>query len=85
VIAEIALGSLSDRGVLGLLDGLPSLPVAEADEVRALIEMRRLFGRGIGYVDAALVASCLLVPGTGIRTRDRRLEAVAVELGVITT
>jgi predicted nucleic acid-binding protein len=83
VIAEIALGSLRDRaGVLGLLDGLPSLPVASADEVRVLIEERRLFGRGVGFVDAALLTSCLIVPGTGIWTRDRRLEEVARDLGV---
>lgn len=83
VVAEIALGSLRDRaGVLGLLDGLPSLPVAEAEEIRVLIEERRVFGRGIGFVDAALLASCLLVPGTGIWTRDKRLDAVARALGV---
>ena len=83
VVAEIALGSLRDRtGILGLLDDLASLPVADADEVRVLIERRRLFGRGIGFVDASLVASCLLVPGTRIWTRDRKLDAVAREAGV---
>ncbi len=83
VIAEIALGSPRDRdGVLGLLDGLPALPVAEVDEVRGLIEARGLFGRGIGFVDAALLASCLLVPGTRMWTRYKRLGAVAGEFGV---
>lgn len=83
VNAEIALGSLRDRaGVLGLLDGLAMLPVAREDEVRVLIEARRLFGRGIGFVDAALIASCLLVPGTRLWTRDRKLDAVAADVGV---
>ena len=83
VVAEIALGSLRDRaGVLSLLDGLPSLPAAREDEVRMLIEQRRLFGRGIGFVDGSLLASCLLVPGTLIWTRDRKLDAVASDLGV---
>ncbi len=42
VIAELALGRLAAREtVLGLLDGLPALPVARADEVRAMIEARR--------------------------------------------
>ena len=67
---------------MSLLDGLPSLPVAREDEVRLLIERRRLFGRGIGFVDVSLLASCLLVPGTFIWTRDRKLEAVASEVGV---
>ena len=83
VVAEIALGSLQDRTeVLGLLDRLPSLPVADPEEVRALIEMRRLFSRGIGYVDASLIAACLLVPGTTLWTRDRRLGTVAAAIGI---
>jgi predicted nucleic acid-binding protein len=83
VVAEIALGSLRDRSrVLSLLDGLPSLPVARGDEVRILIEHRRLFGRGIGFVDVSLLASCMLAPGTSIWTRDRKLDAVAGDLGL---
>jgi hypothetical protein len=81
VVADIAPGSLRDRtGVLSLLDGLPSLPVAREYEVRMLVEQRRLFGRDIGFVDVSLLASCLLVPV--IWTRDRKLEAVAGDLGV---
>lgn len=83
VVAEIALGSLRDRSrVLGLLDSLPSLPLAEPDEVRTLIDRRRLFGRSVGFVDVSLLGSCLLAPGTVFWTRDRRLDAVASEIGV---
>jgi predicted nucleic acid-binding protein len=83
VVAEIALGSLAARDdVLGFLDGLARLPVADPDEIRRMIEGRRLHARGIGYVDAALLASCLLVPGTRLWTRDRRLQAVAREMGL---
>ena len=83
VVAEVALGSLRDRRqVLGLLDALPSVPLATPEEVRILIEQRRLYGRGVGYVDASLVASCLLAPGTVLWTRDTRLAAVATEIGV---
>jgi predicted nucleic acid-binding protein len=83
VVAEIALGSLRDRvRVLRLLDDLPALPVAGEDEVRLLIERRRLFGRGIGFVDASLLASCLLEPGSVVWTRDRTLDAVARDLGL---
>jgi predicted nucleic acid-binding protein len=82
VAAEVALGSLRDRTqVLSLLDGLPQLPVAEEDEVRLLIERRRLFGRGVGFVDVALLAACLLAPGTSIWTNDRKLDAVARDVG----
>lgn len=83
VAAEIALGSLKDRhDVLGLLDRLPALPMADAQEVRTLIEARRLFSRGIGFVDASLIAACLLAPGTTLWTRDRRLAAVAEDVGL---
>lgn len=82
VVAEIALGSLKAREkVLSFLDGLAHLPLAEPDEVRNMLEARRLYGRGIGYVDAVLLASCLLAPGTRLWTRDRRLQAVAMDLG----
>ena len=83
VVAEIALGSLRDR------DRGPEparrtavAPGRREDEVRLLIEQRRLFGRGIGFVDVSLLASCLLVPGTCIWTRDRKLDAVARDVGV---
>ena len=84
VISELALGSLRDRGqVLGLLDGLPRLPVAEAGELRGrMIETRRLWARGVGHVDCALLAACLLSPGTVLWTRDRRLREVAAEAGI---
>ena len=61
---------------------LLAAPVARDVEVRTLIEDRRLFGRGIGFVDVSLLASCLLAPGTSIWTRDSKLEAVARDLGV---
>jgi predicted nucleic acid-binding protein len=83
VTAELALGSLRGRvQLLRLLDSLQQLPVARTREVRTLVETHRLHGRGIGYVDTALLASCLLAPGTRLWTGDRRLAAVADELGV---
>jgi predicted nucleic acid-binding protein len=82
VIGELSCGRLSDRAaVLGLLRALPSTPVASVDEALALIERRSLMGRGIGWVDVHLLASALLA-GTRLWTRDRRLAAVAAELGV---
>jgi len=81
IVAELALGSLRDRGaVLSLLDELPRLPLATPAEVRAMIEARSLHSRGIGYVDASLIASCLFVPGTSLWTLDRKLSAVASAL-----
>lgn len=81
VVAEIALGSLKSRAtVLDLLDGLPQAPAASIEELRHVIEERALFSRGIGLVDVGLLASCLLIPGSRLWTRDKRLAAVADEL-----
>jgi predicted nucleic acid-binding protein len=79
VTGELALGQLSRRDeILGLLHNLPQATVASEAEVRTLIESRRLFGSGIGYVDAQLLAATVITPGARLWTRDRRLEAVAV-------
>ena len=62
VIGELALGQLSRRSeVLPLLSNLPQAKVATEAEVMTLVETRRLFGLGIGYVDAHLLAATLLL------------------------
>jgi predicted nucleic acid-binding protein len=83
VRGEIALGNLGNRAaILSDLDTMPLAPVARHDEVIGLIERARLFGSGIGYVDAHLLASTLLIPNGTLWTRDKRLAAVAERLGV---
>jgi len=83
VIGELALGSLRNRdGVLALLRALPSAVVATHDETMALVDARQLHGRGLGLVDAHLLASVLLTPDARLLTRDRRLAATAGALGI---
>lgn len=83
VIGELALGHLSRRTeILGLLSNLPPAQTATDVEVLAMIEDHSLFGRGIGYIDAHLLASTLLTTGSGLWTRDRRLAAAAGGLGI---
>ena len=82
VVGEIACGSLADRKtVLELLQDLPTVTVADTDEVLGFIERHRLFGKGIGYVDAHLLAAVALTDGSALWTRDKRLRAVADALG----
>jgi predicted nucleic acid-binding protein len=83
VIAELALGSLGERTkTLALLDLLPQIEVAQTSEVRHLIETRRLYTLGIGLVDAHLIASVFITPGTLIWTTDKPLRKVAETLGI---
>ncbi len=83
VIAELALGSLQDRtNTLALLDLLPQVRVAQLSEVRLTIEARRLYGLGIGLIDAHLIASVLINPPTLLWTRDQRLRKAAEGLGI---
>jgi len=82
VIGELACGNLRNRQqVLELLQGLPMATVASDAEVLLLIERDRLMGRGIGYVDAHLLASARL-SHCRLWTQDRRLAAVAHEQGL---
>ena len=83
VIGELACGNLPDRdAVLGLLGSLPVIPPATDYEVLFFIEQRQVMGRGIGYVDAHLLASATLAQSVQFWTRDRRLLALASDLGL---
>lgn len=83
VIGELALGYLRRRDAF--LDDLRDLPragVATDDDVLQFIERQSLFGRGIGYVAAHLLAAARLTPEAKLWTYDRSLQRVAAELGL---
>jgi predicted nucleic acid-binding protein len=83
VTGELALGSLKDRGkTLALLDLLPKVSVAQSSEVRRAIEARRLYGFGIGFIDAHLIASAFIDSSVFLWTRDKKLRRVAEGLGI---
>lgn len=80
VVGELACGNLAARKrVLDLLKGMRQVAVATDDETLAFIENHALMGRGIGYVDAHLLAACGL-NRTALWTRDKPLRAVARKL-----
>jgi predicted nucleic acid-binding protein len=82
VTGELALGSIRGRAeILRLLDELPQAQVATDVELRAFIAHHELYGLGIGYVDAQLLAASMLTDAV-LWTRDRRLRAAAQRLGV---
>lgn len=82
VVGELACGNLRNRHeVLTRLQNLPNAITATDQEVLFTIERQGLMGRGIGYVDAALLSSCLL-SNLQLWTRDRRLDSLAHACGV---
>ena len=78
VLGELALGNLRQRTqVLEALSQLPMATAATDAEVLDFIARQQLFGRGIGYVDAHLLAATRLTPGSRLWTLDKRLRAAA--------
>ncbi|HEC21938.1 MAG TPA: type II toxin-antitoxin system VapC family toxin [Chloroflexi bacterium] len=83
VTGELACGNLQNREtLLRLFQNLPQSPVATHEEVMHFIQQRELMGRGIGYVDAHLLAAVALEGDARLWTRDKRLHAVANELNL---
>jgi len=86
VLGELALGNLRRRGeILRMLGRLPQVTSASHREVLQFVDRDALFGCGIGYVDAHLLAAARLTSGTKLWTHDRRLRAVAAQLGLAAT
>jgi predicted nucleic acid-binding protein len=83
VIGELALGNLRQRElVLERLKDLPRAALGAEQEVLHFIDRNALFGQGIGYVDAHLLASVRLTAGASLWTRDKRLLAAAEHLAM---
>jgi hypothetical protein len=87
VIAELSLYSWPDRTtVLATLEDMPAAMVADLKEVREIIEVRSLYDKGIGLVDAHLLSSVILSPiPTELWTADSGLADAADTMGVLFT
>jgi predicted nucleic acid-binding protein len=81
IVGELALGQLRRReAVLTELTNLPATQRVNDDEVLRFVERHALYGQGIGFVDAHLLASVRLTAGASLWTRDARLDKVARKL-----
>jgi predicted nucleic acid-binding protein len=78
VLGELMLGGLAEREEK-LLRRLPTAPLVAESEVLEFVRHRRLARRGIGWVDANLLASAL-VASASLWTLDVALAALAAEL-----
>ena len=83
VVGELAYGTLQKRGeILRMLKALPEAHLLENEEVLGFLEARGLYGRGMGWVDAHLLASTLLTRCT-LWTFDKPLRRAAAALNVL--
>ena len=83
VLTELALGNLKDRSIfLGALERLIIVRNVDDQGVLHFVEERRLWGRGLSAVDAALLASVVVTPGVSLWTH-KRLRQAARDVGVL--
>jgi len=82
VYGELLIGDGHGRArLLADYERMLCVPRIAHQEVVAFVRSRRLSGRGIGWIDAHLVASTI-VAGGRLWTADARLHGIATELGV---
>jgi predicted nucleic acid-binding protein len=82
VVGELSMGNLKNRPQTIIdLAKLNRPPIATFAETRQMVELRRLWGRGIQWNDARILASAILgqVP---LWTTDERLNEIVKELGM---
>ena len=82
VFGELLIGDKAGRkALLADYQRMDRAPVVDHHEVVALVRARKLHGRGLGWVDAHLLASAL-VGRLQLWTDDSALATVAGELGI---
>ena len=84
IIGEMACGNIRNRvEMISLLHALPIAQIVQEDELLQFIENKKIYGLGIGLVDAHLLASAFLTRAP-LWTTDKNLRKVAEKLKVST-
>lgn len=82
VVGELTMGALQNRPqTIFDLSQLSRPPLASFVETRRMVESRKLWGRGIQWNDAQILASSILGE-IHLWTFDLRLKEIARDLGV---
>jgi len=82
VLGELALGSFRDRKkLLKSCSSLPLIATVGHDQVMEFIDEFSLMGKGIGWVDANLLAA-VFQGSSKLWTRDKRLNTIAQSLNL---
>ncbi|MCP4608901.1 MAG: PIN domain-containing protein [Planctomycetes bacterium] len=82
IIGELACGNIKNRNeVISLLQTLPTVKIADHDEILRFIDVHQLMGIGLGLIDVHLLASALLskVP---LWTTDKHLKSASTQLDI---
>jgi hypothetical protein len=83
VIGELACGNLKDRPkIIANLAALPAAMVASDAEILDLIDRHKLYGQGLGWIDAHLLAAALLSHAR-LWTIDKSLKDAAMRFKLI--
>lgn len=82
ICGELACGNLKDRAaILADLNELPTAKIASDEEAFSLLEKRKIWGQGLGWIDIHLLVSAILSQGQ-LWSLDKKLARAAGELGV---
>ena len=82
IIGDLSCGNISNRSeILSLLKSLPIIETALDDEVFTLIENKKLYGIGLGFIDVHLLTSAL-IHDVKIWTTDKSLQKASINLGI---
>lgn len=82
VYGELLIGDSGGRTrLLDSYDLIHRVPAIGHAEVASFVRSHKLYGRGVGWVDAHLLASAI-VADTPLWTADDRLATLATELGI---
>lgn len=80
VVGELACGNMKHRSeVLASLAVLPTTRTVEYEELLVFIDIHKLFGQGLGWIDVHLLASAVLEQAS-LWTHDRALRQAAKKL-----
>ena len=86
ILGELAVGNFKQRKLLlKRWRSLPSIATAADSQVLDFLESHQLMGKGIGWIDLHLLTAVSLSEETLLWTRDKRLKAIAAELGIATS
>jgi predicted nucleic acid-binding protein len=82
VYGELLVGDSGGRSqLLNSYDLIDRVPAVGHRDVATFVRSHKLYGRGIGWIDAHLLASALLAD-TSLWTADERLARLAGELRI---